>query len=515
MRTMQTKSGHTTSVWMATAAEPDEPRLTQSLDADVCIVGAGIAGLSTAYCLIQEGKSVVVLDDGRIGSGMTQRTTAHLSNAVDDGYAEIERLHGEQGAGLAAGSHTVAIDRIEQIIANEHIECDFERLDGYLFATPGEEEALEREFLAAVRAGLTGVEKMKHPTVARLTSGHCLRFPRQAQFHPLRYLAGLAKAITRRGGRIFTGTHVTSIEGGTQARVQTQQGAAVTARSVVVATNSPIVDRVAIHTKQAPYTTYVIGASVPRGSVARALYWDMEDPYHYVRLQPGSSGLNNQSDVLIIGGEDHKTGQADDSEERYARLEQWARERFPMMEQVEYRWSGQVMEPVDGVAFIGRDPGNAVNVYIATGDSGMGMTHGTIAGILLTDLIMGRDSSWAALYEPSRKTAAAAGVYAQENVNVASQYADWVTGGEVGSPDEIANDSGAVIRRGLKKVAVYRDNSGMLHERSAVCTHLGCIVAWNQNERTWDCPCHGSRFDKLGTVINGPANQDLAHVKDE
>ena len=165
--------------------------------------------------------------------------------------------------------------------------------------------------------------------------------------------------------------------------------------------------------------------------------------------------------------------------------------------------------------FIGRDPGNAANVYIATGDSGMGMTHGTIAAILLTDLIMGRDSPWAALYEPSRKTAGAAGAYAQENVNMASQYADWVTGGDVESTDEIAKDSGAVIRRGLKKVAVYRDSSGMLHERSAVCTHLGCIVAWNQNERTWDCPCHGSRFDKLGTVINGPANQDLPRVKDE
>jgi glycine/D-amino acid oxidase-like deaminating enzyme/nitrite reductase/ring-hydroxylating ferredoxin subunit len=512
---MENKGGQTTSVWMATAAEPDEPRLTQSLDADVCIVGAGIAGLSTAYCLNLDGKSVVVLDDGRIGSGMTQRTTAHLSNAIDDGYAEIERLHGEEGAGLAAGSHTAAIDRIERIIANEHIDCDFERLDGYLFSTPGGEEALEREFLAAVRAGLGGVEKVKHPPVARLTSGLCLRFPRQAQFHPLRYLAGLAKAITRRGGRIFSGTHVTSIEGGTKVRVETEQGAVITARAVVVATNSPIVDLVTIHTKQAPYTTYVIGANVPCGAVAQALYWDMEDPYHYVRLQPGSSVGNNRSDVLIIGGEDHKTGQADDSEERYARLEQWARQRFPMMERIEYRWSGQVMEPVDGLAFIGRDPGNAANVYIATGDSGMGMTHGAIAGILLTDLIMGRDSPWAALYEPSRKTAGAAGVYAQENVNVASQYADWVTGGDVASTDEITTDSGAVVRRGLRKVAVYRDHNGMLHERSAVCTHLSCIVAWNQNERTWDCPCHGSRFDKFGKVINGPANQDLPRVNGE
>ncbi|HET6674095.1 MAG TPA: FAD-dependent oxidoreductase, partial [Nitrospiraceae bacterium] len=257
MRTMENEGGHTTSLWMATAAVPEEPSLTASVEADVCVIGAGMAGLSTAYCLAREGKSVVVLDDGRIGSGMTQRTTAHLSNAIDDGYAEIERLHGEEGAGLAAGSHTAAIDRIEQIVADEHIDCDFERLDGYLFSAPGQEEALDRELQAAVRAGLKGVEKLTYPPAAALTSGACLRFPRQAQFHPLRYLTGLARAIKRRGGRLFTVTHATNVEGGKQARVETDQRAVITAGVVLVATNSPVVDRVTIHTKQAPYTTYV------------------------------------------------------------------------------------------------------------------------------------------------------------------------------------------------------------------------------------------------------------------
>jgi glycine/D-amino acid oxidase-like deaminating enzyme/nitrite reductase/ring-hydroxylating ferredoxin subunit len=511
---MNEQDGRTTSLWMATADVPREPELTESLESDVCIVGAGIAGLSTAYCLACEGKSVVVLDDGPIGGGMTQRTTAHLSNAIDDGYAEIERLHGEQGAGLAAGSHTAAIDRIESTISEERIDCDFERLDGYLCSQLGEEEAIEREFLAAVRAGLGSVEKLKHPPVAALSSGLCLRFPRQAQFHPLRYLSGLAAAIRRRGGRIFTATHAGNVEGGPEARVETDDGVVVNAGAIVVATNAPIVDRVAIHTKQAPYTTYVIGAKVRRGFVAKALYWDMEDPYHYVRLHPVSSE-DGRYDVLIVGGEDHKTGQAGDGQARYARLEQWARERFPMMEQIEYRWSGQVMEPVDGLAFIGRDPGNADNVYIATGDSGMGMTHGTIAGMLLTDLIMGRHNAWAPLYDPSRKTVGAAGVYAEETANMVAQYTDWVTGGDVSSAEEIAMDSGAVVRRGLTKVAVYRDERGTLHERSAVCTHLGCIVNWNDTEKTWDCPCHGSRFDCLGKVINGPANRDLTHVDNE
>ena len=263
---------------------------------------------------------------------------------------------------------------------------------------------LEREFAAAERAGLTA--SMAARDRWRLRDGPCLRFPRQAQFHPLDYLSGLARAIERDGGRIFTGTHAASIEGGTPARVIGRRPM-VTADAVVVATNTPVNDRVAIHTKQAPYLTYVIGARVPRGSVARGLYWDTLDPYHYVRLQalPAEGGADEPQgspgdDVLIVGGEDHKTGQADDQPERYGRLEAWARERFPMMQGVEFRWSGQVMETIDGLAFIGRNPLDEPNVFIATGDSGMGMTHGTIAGLLLTDLILGRENPWATLYHP-------------------------------------------------------------------------------------------------------------------
>ena len=257
--------------------------------------------------------------------------------------------------------------------------------------------------------------------------------------------------------------------------------------------------------------SYVIGARVPRGSVTKALYWDTLDPYHYIRLQP-LKGPHGEHDLLIVGGEDHKTGQASATEERHARLEGWARERFPTMQQVEFTWAGQVMETIDGLAFIGRNPLDKDNVFIATGDSGMGMTHGTIAGILLTDLILGRENPWATLYDPSRKTLRAAGEFLKEQLNVAAQYADWVTGGDVGSVDEIAKGGGAVLRRGLTKVAVHRDEKGTLHECSAVCPHLGCIVAWNSAEMSWDCPCHGSRFDKLGKVINGPANTDLGRT---
>ena len=216
---------------------------------------------------------------------------------------------------------------------------------------------------------------------------------------------------------------------------------------------------------------------------------------------------------MIVGGEDHKTGEADDGEARYARLEEWARARFPVSGRVRSQWSGQVLETNDGLAFIGRNPLDGPNVYIATGDSGQGMTHGTIAGILLTDLIVGRHNPWVSLYDPARISLRAAERFLTENANVAWQYGAWVTGGDVASVNEIAPGQGAVVRRGLTKVAAYRDEGGIVHECSAICPHLGCIVEWNRNESTWDCPCHGSRYDKQGHVICGPANSDLAPIR--
>jgi nitrite reductase/ring-hydroxylating ferredoxin subunit len=251
----------------------------------------------------------------------------------------------------------------------------------------------------------------------------------------------------------------------------------------------------------------VVGASIPKGSVTRALYWDTLDPYHYLRLQS-----YKDRDILIVGGEDHKTGQADDCADRFARLEQWTRERFSQVGGIEFRWSGQVMEPADYLAFIGRNPLDSDNVFIATGDSGQGVTHGTIAGILLTDLIQGRKNRWEDLYSPSRVTLRALSEYAGENINVAGQFADYVTAGDIKSVDELKPGQGAVMREGLSKIAVYRDESGTVHRRSAVCPHLGCVVAWNACERTWDCPCHGSKYTAEGRAYNGPANTDLAEV---
>ncbi len=496
-------AGETTSVWMATQPLPNFETLRRDITADVCVVGAGIAGLTTAYLLTRAGQKIVVLDDGPIVSGETERTTAHLASALDDRYFELERVHGEEGARLAAESHSAAIDQIESIVSAERIECDFERLDGYLFVPPEEAtEVLERELAAARRAGLQ-IELVRQAPVTSFDTGPCLQFARQGQFHPTKYLNSLAQAIARGGGQIFAHTHAHNIQGGRDARVETSDGPVIRARAVVVATNTPVNDRVKIHTKQAPYRTYVIAGRVPRGSVPKALYWDTADPYHYVRLQ---------NDLLIVGGEDHKTGQAADGELRFQALESWARERFPIQD-LAYRWSGQVMEPVDYLAFIGRNPGDEENIFIATGDSGHGMTHGTIAGMLLTDLIVGQENPWAKIYDPSRKPVKSLGAYTRENLNVAAQYRDLVTPGDQKEDVPPALDSGYVVRRGSRKVAVYCDHEGQLHECSAVCPHLKCIVSWNPVEKTWDCPCHGSRFDAYGKVLNGPANTDLEHLE--
>lgn len=507
---MNPRSEQSTSLWQATAPLSASMSLEEDLSTDVCIVGAGIAGITTAYLLTQAGHDVVVLDSRQVGAGQTQRTSAHLTNAHDNYYSEVEKIHGLDGIRVAAESHTTAIDTIESIIEKEGMECDFQRVPGYLFCDPSQDaKILQTELDAATRAGLKGLEIVGRAPLPDFDTGPCLRYPQQARFHPLKYLAGLRDRIQQSGGRIYGDALVKKIEGGAQATIETATGRKVTAKSVVVATNTPINDMYAMHTKMAPYLTYVIGAKIPVGTVTPGLYWDTLEAYHYVRLQP----LDDESEILLVGGEDHKAGKVIDQTERHQRLETWARERFPRMGEVDYRWSGMVMETTDGGAFIGRNPGDKPNVFIATGDSGMGLTHGTMAGLILTELLQGRDNPWAKFYDPSRKPVSGMAWrnFVSENANVGKEYVqDWLTGGDSPPVEELNHDQGTVVRRGLSKVAVYRDAKGKVHECSAVCPHLGCIVHWNDFEKVWDCPCHGSRFSALGDVINGPAISNLS-----
>jgi glycine/D-amino acid oxidase-like deaminating enzyme/nitrite reductase/ring-hydroxylating ferredoxin subunit len=510
-------AGRHDSLWMATAPLELPPPLQSDLQADIAIVGAGLAGLTTAYLLAAEGRSVVVLDDGPIGGGETSRTSGHLCSAIDDRYYRLEIEHGHAGARLAAQSHAAAVDRIEQIIRRERIDCDFARVDGYLFVPPEESpDILTDELAAARRAGLE-VEAVEKPPVRSFDFGPALRFPHQARFHVLHYLRGLVAAVRRNGGQVL-GAHVERVDSTDPVRLHTSAGCVVTAAYAVVATNSPFNDRVTMHTKQAAYRSYVVALPIAAGAAPDALMWDTPDPYHYVRLcrsrqdwPPGLAG----NDWLIVGGEDHKTGQQDDFRAPFERLELWAHARFPVEQGRTLRWSGQILEPVDSLAFIGRNPVRGERVLIATGDSGNGLTHATLAGVLLTDLVQGRRNPWQRLYDPARKSLRAAREYVSENLNVAAQFADWIEPGEVKSARALKRGEAGVIRDGLRKIAAFRDTDGTLYQHSAACPHLGCAVAWNAAEQTWDCPCHGSRFDKYdGHPLNGPAAQPLGAAGD-
>ncbi len=502
-------SGARQAPWLNGIAWPTTTPLAQDTETDVCIVGGGVAGLTTAYLLVQAGRSVVVLEDGALGSGESGRTTAHLSAALDDRYYYLEKLHGTEGAALAAEAHREAIDAIERICQTEGIEAQFCHLHGYLFLAPGcPPDELVQEKDAAERAGFTGLRMVPAAEGQGVAwRAPALMWPGQAQIHAGRYLAGLAEAVLRRGGRIYTHTHAEALDG-RAGTVSVAGGHTVSARHIVVATNTPFNNRVAMHTKQSPYRTYAIALRAEKGSITQALYWDTADPYHYVRLQPEAD-----YDLLIAGGQDHKVGQPDPADpDPFATLEAWTREHFPPAGERLFAWSGQVLEPADSLGYAGRNTMDADNVYLITGDSGHGYTHATLGAQIVADLIAGRDNPFAQLFDPSRVTVQkdVAQTFAAENLNVAAAYTELLTGGDAPDTAAIAPGSGAVLRRGLTKVAVYKSAEGQLTECSAICPHLGCVVHWNSHEQSWDCPCHGSRFTPDGALLMGPANSGLS-----
>ena len=504
---MNATSERSRSLWGAHAQAPAASPLTADAKADVAVLGAGIAGLSVAYELARSGRQVVVLDRGRMGGGMSARTTAHLASVLDDSYHRLIADFGIDAARQVCRAQTEAIDRIEEIVAAEAIECDFRRLDGYLFLAPeSDPDVLAREHEAARKVGLEVAWAERAPVPGRDT-GRCLRFKNQARFHPLKYLSGLLRCLERDGARLHTETIASEVvpQGAVAVLVRTAAGPTLHARHCVVATNSPF-NEVEIHYKQAPYRTYALAGRVPRGSVADALFWDTRDPYHYVRLQPSDDG---GSDWLISGGEDHKTGEADDMEQRFVRLEAWTQELFPAFGHAEFRWSGQVLEPVDHAAFIGRST-QAPNIYLATGDSGQGMTNGVAAGLIIAGAISGRETVYAPAHDPGRSVRNVVSELLAENLDAAGKLLEKVTPGDVSSVEEIGPGQGAIVREGLHKAAVFRDEEGVLHRRSASCTHAGCVVRWNPFERCWDCPCHGSHFAPDGTAINAPAVEPLS-----
>jgi len=505
---MNAKRERSRSVWMDVEVAPDEEPLAKDHSADVAVVGAGIAGLSIAYELVLRGLSVVVLDRGEIAGGMTSRTTAHLAPICDDSLSELLSMRGQDLAKAFQASQNAAVDRIEAIQSELEIDCEFRRLDGILFLDPESDESVLNDEVSAAKEIGVMVKREKGLPLRTLEDRPLLRYPAQATFHPLKYLRGVAKALMDKGARLHPNTAVVEVkEENDRVELKLESGLTVSAGHAVVATNSPIHDLVALHTKQAPYRTYAMGFEIEAGSIDDALYWDTEEPYHYVRLTPGDDG----KDILIVGGEDHKTGEADDAHARFAALTSWIKTLVPELGPERYRWSGQVMDTLDYCGFIGREAGSQ-RIFVSTGDSGQGITHGVVASLLIPDLILEQENKFIEVYDPNRKPLKAATTYVSENITAVKNFAEYLAPGELTSADELEPGQGAIVRRGLRKIAAFRTKDGDLVERSAACTHLGCHLHWNSFEMCWDCPCHGSHFAPDGSVLNAPAIGPLPEV---
>ena len=341
-------------------------------------------------------------------------------------------------------------------------------------------------------------------------TGPSLRFANQAQFHPMKYLRGLAAGVVDLGGKIHTGVHVTSVDKGqplTLGLTSSVGEGQMLARVAVDCTNGAFTSMLNMPLRQAAYRTYVIAFAIEAKSIPRALVWDTGDPYHYIRVARGADG----GDVLVVGGNDHRVGQGT-PEVQWNELETWSRQWIPQAGPVVARWSGQVIEPADMLAHIGRSP-DMEHVYIVTGDSGNGLTHGTIAGLMIPEMMHGKHPRWERVYDPRRSHLHAAGTLLREVTQSSTPYTDWLRPADVRSVDDIPPGEGATMRHGLHLIAAYKDLSGECHMRSATCPHLRGVVRWNTAEKTWDCPCHGSRFDAHGRLLNGPAATDLMPVE--
>jgi glycine/D-amino acid oxidase-like deaminating enzyme/nitrite reductase/ring-hydroxylating ferredoxin subunit len=496
--------------WIDSASIPTSRSIDRDLDADVVVVGGGITGLTTAYLLAESGKSVVVVERGRCGKVDTGHTTAHVTMVTDLRLGDLVNRFGRSHAQAVWDAGLAAAAQIDSIVRAHEILCSFEWVPGYLHApgTSSGKDADDFQNEAALASEL-GFDASYVDDVP-LVGGSGIRFENQARFHPRKYLASLAIAARLEGVTIFE--HSDANEFSDEPRGVKVNGHWLRCKDVVIATHNPRVGfksfagATAFQTKLALYTSYVVAGHVPCGTVPDALFWDTADPYRYLRLD-----RQRGHDLVILGGEDHKTGQELDTDACYERLEQALVDMLPELSAT-YRWSGQVIETSDGLPYIGRTTDHQ---YVATGFAGNGMTFGTLAAMIISDAIAGRRNPWSELFDPNR-TAIGRGMwdYVKENADypyylMRSRFA----GAEGRSFRSVRPGEGKIIDDRGSKVAAYRHPDGSLTVRSATCSHMGCLVAWNSAERTWDCPCHGSRFRPDGEVISGPAEKPLTELK--
>jgi len=489
---------------------PRYPRLKKSASFDVVVIGGGITGLSAAYFLKEAGKKVCLLERGHIGSGDTACTTAHLTYVTDIRFAQLVKVFGEARARTYWQGGATAIDAIETI-ANEHdIKCQFCRVPGFLHASlhgnKAEAKQLADEADLAHKLGFDA----RFVETAPLVNRPGILFSNQAKFHPMAYLAGLAKAVHGGGSVISEQTEVKEVEAD-PLRIKCDD-LEIQCDYLVIATHVPmmgisgLVSATLLQTKLYPYSTYAIGAAIPRGRVAEMSLWDTSDPYYYLRIDRGT-----KNDYVIFGGGDHKSGQLGDNNAPFQDLKKTLKEILPEA-QVDLRWSGQVIETNDGLPFIGE---TAERQFVATGFSGNGMTLGTLSGMMARDAVLKRENPWQKLFAVDRKKIrGGTWEYLTENVDYPYYYLkDRLAPAETTATRSVQRGSAKVVKIDGQRVACSRDSAGKLTSVSAVCTHMGCIVHWNGAEQSWDCPCHGSRFSPDGAVLAGPAETPLEPVK--
>jgi glycine/D-amino acid oxidase-like deaminating enzyme/nitrite reductase/ring-hydroxylating ferredoxin subunit len=454
---------------------------------------------------------VAVVERGHIAQGETGHTTAHLTYATDARLSDLVKRFGRNHAEAAWNAGAIAMSRIKEFAAEAHIACELRAVPGFLVAAEAadseEAERLRDESALAIDLGFDVSFVERAPLLGR----PAIRLANQLKFHPAKYLHGLAQEFVQRGGRIFEDTEVE--EFGEEPRRVGAGGHHITFDYVVIATHTPLqgnkgtLGAALFQTKLAGYSTYAIEARVPSGTLPELLCWDTADPYLYLRVD-----RHQENDVVILGGEDHKTGQKTETDECYARLEQTLYRLVPGKPSIERRWSGQVIESIDGLPYIGEV---AEGQFIATGFAGNGITFGTIAGVMACDAATGAKNPWRELFAVERKTLSAAWDYVREN----SDYPFYLAKGYLAGADKdglsaIGRGEGRIVRVEGKKAAAFCNDDGKTHVLSAVCPHLGCIVAWNEADRTWDCPCHGSRFQATGELMSGPAEQGLEKLKE-
>lgn len=486
---------------------PAFPELDRGLEVDVLVIGGGLTGITTAFLIKQLGARVALVERERCASADTGHTTAHLTWVTDMRLHELVKRFGSVGAKAFWEAGAAAIDQIHDLVRAADISCGFQWVPGYLHGALGQSDgkdrsSLEKDAALAGQLGFGGEFVEETPCVRRPG----VRFTNQAKFHPRRYLAGLVQKLPGDGSFVFENCEVSRVEDDPLTAHAGRHK--IRCQFVVIATHCPIMGKTSLvraslfQTKLALYTSYVLGARLPRATLPEALFWDTSDPYYYLRVD-----RHEDHDYAIFGGEDAKTGQEDDSRAVFQRLEQRLREILPAAD-VRHRWLGQVVETNDGLPFVGEI---SKGQFVATGFCGNGFTLGTVAALMARDHFAGRRNPWSDLFEVGRRKILGGGWrYVTENLDYPyHMLRDRLAKADLPNPDLIRFGEGAITKVNGKKTAAFRDEAGKLTLLSPVCTHLGCIVRWNAADKTWDCPCHGSRFKATGEVFAGPAETPL------